>query len=221
MTAEGQGFLWVPRCPFRAWRLATFNIVCRVQCSTDHVPILLNFLHVENAWDILQLLNWVPNQETFSIYIIQHVQPVYMHSIMKSCWFWFLNLPFSSCGYRIFFFSLQIDNLLSFQASVEFLSSSIPVNGSWRDIPAGSTLGSTAGSMQRLVAPIWMLDTCLILSRSGYLGTWAQSWSHDTLRLSSSEAKMQGSMFVWRKNEKPVWGFMLIAVAKGFYKKIR
>ena len=49
MTAEGQGFLWVPRCPFRAWRLATFNIVCRVQCSTDHVPIFLNFLHVENA----------------------------------------------------------------------------------------------------------------------------------------------------------------------------
>jgi len=58
----------------------------------------------------------------------------------------FLYLPFNSPGYRIFFFSLQINKQLSFQASVEFLSSSLPVDGSCRDIPAGSTLGSTVAS---------------------------------------------------------------------------
>lgn len=75
-------------------------------------------------------------------------------------------LPFNSSGCKTFLFSLQIEKLLSFQAPDEFMSScrdvfprtvtgidSIPVNVSWKDIPAGSTPGSTVGSMQRLVAP--------------------------------------------------------------------
>lgn len=48
--------------------------------------------------------------------------------------FWFLNLPLHSPGYRIFLFSLQINKLLSFQASVEFISS-IPVKGSCKKHP--------------------------------------------------------------------------------------
>ena len=65
-----------------------------------------------------------------------------MHSRMKSCCFWLLNLPFKSPGSRIVLFSLQKDNLLSFQT---LNSSSIPLNISWRDFLAGVNNGINAG----------------------------------------------------------------------------
>jgi len=70
------------------------------------------------------------------------------HSKMKS---WLSSFHLSLVAVESSLFSLQIEELLSFQAPDEFINS---CNGSWKDIPAGSTPASTVGSIQRLVAPI-------------------------------------------------------------------
>ena len=99
---------------------------------------------------------------------------------------------------------------------VEFMSSSISLNGSWRDILARSTLGSTVGPMPRLVAPVlnvgYMFDAKH--SKSWYMETWAQSWSHYALRVPS--ARKQVDFYVWMK-KKTVWQSIIISVARGFW----
>ena len=140
VTRESWGLLRVPRCPFFVWRLATLYAVCR----TDHVPILPNFLHVENVYIQYYIHSYrVCLNVLYRIHKAQHFQHV--HKAFKNEKLLFLvSRPSIQVFwlYRIVLFSLQKDNLLSFQT---LNSSSIPLNASWRDFLAGVNNGINAG----------------------------------------------------------------------------
>ena len=148
VTRESWGFLWVPRCPLFVWRLATLYAVCR----TDHVPILLNFLHVENVYIQYYIHSyWVCLNVLYRIHKAKHFQHV--HHAFKNEKLLFLVSQSSIQVfwlYRIVLFSLQNDNLSSFQT---LNSSSIPMIASW----------SIMEQMRALAAPVlnvgYMFDT--------------------------------------------------------------
>ena len=119
-------------------RMEASNTVCRVQDWSRS-----NFDELSACWECVIYCTytivysyWVFQHVLYRIQMFNMFNMFTMHSRMKSCGFWFLNLPFKSPGSRIFLFSLQNDNLLSFQTlnscHHQFLRT-VPGGTSWHD----------------------------------------------------------------------------------------
>ena len=92
--------------------------------------------------------------------------------------------------------------------SFQEMFTSIPVNISWKDIPAGSTPGSTVGSMQRLVAPECWIHVWYSLDPD----TWKLGHKVDHMILwdhHNPKQKCRVPCLYPGKNEKTAWRFIL------------